>query len=52
MFVSPTAPYVDVGFKLQAGSLVSQAGTSLSSFIDDYFGVTRTAPWSMGAAEN
>jgi hypothetical protein len=51
LFISTANPYVDANFKLQSGSPIGTAGMDLSaSFSTDYFGNTRTMPWSMSAA--
>jgi hypothetical protein len=51
LYVSTGTPYVATNFKLQSASPAGSNGFNLSSlFSTDYFGNTRTTPWSMGAA--
>lgn len=49
-FVSTTSPFLSANFNLQSSSPAGTAGIDLSTiFTDDFFGGTRTTPWSMSA---
>ena len=53
LLVSESTPYVDTNFQLQSGSPCRDAGTTIATFGNDYFGNARPSgsAWDIGAHE-
>lgn len=50
-FASTSSPYAAEQFRLTPGSPAINAGTTVTGYSVDYFGVTHTATWEIGAVE-
>jgi len=51
-FTTTSTPYVGANFKLQATSLCISAGTTITTFSDDFAGIIRSIPWTSGAFQS